>query len=100
MLPQAPCRCLSMSRPAASVIVSTYNRPGALAAVLRGLLAQSRRDFEVLVSDDGSGPPTREVARGFMTAFEGRLHYLWHEDRDRGKEPANRERLQEALGTL
>jgi len=87
-----------MSRPAASVIVSTYNRPGALAAVLRGLLAQSRRDFEVLVSDDGSSPPTREVARGFMTAFEGRLHYLWHEDQGFRAAAARNRAIERAQG--
>ena len=50
-----------MPAPALSVIVTTYNRPNALRAVLDGLLAQSRDDFEVIVADDGSGEPTRTM---------------------------------------
>ena len=38
-----------------SVIVTTYNRPDALAAVLRSLARQTERNFEVIVADDGSG---------------------------------------------
>ena len=36
-----------------SVIVTTYNRPDALAATLRGLAAQRYRPFEVIIADDG-----------------------------------------------
>ena len=48
-----------------SIIVSTYNRPDALNAVLAGLACQTRmaaHDWEVIVADDGSGPETRDVA--------------------------------------
>lgn len=38
-----------------SVIVTTYNREDALAAVLRSLRGQTDPDFEVIVADDGSG---------------------------------------------
>jgi glycosyltransferase involved in cell wall biosynthesis len=44
-----------------SVIVSTYNRPDALELVLEGCLAQSDRHFEIVIADDGSGAPTREL---------------------------------------
>ena len=37
-----------------SVIVATYNRPDALDACLRALSAQSDRNFEIVVADDGS----------------------------------------------
>ena len=37
-----------------SVIVSTYNKPDYLALTLRSLRAQTDRDFEVIVADDGS----------------------------------------------
>ncbi len=51
-----------------SVIVTTYNRPDALRAVLDGLRAQTDRDFEVLVADDGSrddtGTLVHATARG------------------------------------
>lgn len=44
-----------------SVIVTTYNRPDALAAVLAALLAQDDDDCEIIVADDGSAEPTRTV---------------------------------------
>ena len=47
-----------------SVVVTTYNRPDALAAVLAGLAAQRDRDFEVIVADDGSRPDTAELVAG------------------------------------
>jgi glycosyltransferase involved in cell wall biosynthesis len=70
-----------MPAPELSVIVTTYNRPNALRAVLDGLLAQSRDDFEVIVADDGSGEPTRAVVERMTSAFAGRLRHVWHEDR-------------------
>ena len=64
-----------------STIVTTYNRPDALAAVLRGLLAQADRGLEVLVADDGSGDDTRArietLARGAPIA----IGHIWQEDR-------------------
>ena len=91
-------RVPTMSRPAASVIVSTYNRPGALAAVLHGLAAQSRKDFEVIVCDDGSTPFTRQTVRRLMDAFGGRLHYLWHEDRGFRAAAARNRAIERAQG--
>ncbi len=44
-----------------SVLISTYNRPDALGAVLRSLAAQTVQPHEVLIGDDGSGPETAAV---------------------------------------
>jgi len=63
-----------------SVIVATYNRPDALDAVLRSLVRQSDADFEVLVADDGSTPPTKELIDAWQKRFDGRLHHVWHPD--------------------
>jgi len=63
-----------------SVIVTTYNRPDALAAVLEGLLIQTDRDFEVLVADDGSTEETAELIRGFQARASFRLAHIWQED--------------------
>ena len=70
-----------MNEPRLSVIVCTYNRPLALRAVLAGLRDQSRSDFEVIVADDGSGPPTRAVIDEMAPFFAGRLRHVWQEDR-------------------
>ncbi len=63
-----------------AVIVSTYNRPDALRLVLAGLARQSRREFELIVADDGSGEPTRAVVEEAKLSFNGRLQHVWHED--------------------
>lgn len=63
-----------------AVIVTTYNRPDALGAVLEGYLAQTDRDFELLVADDGSTPDTAQAIREFQTRATFPLHHVWHED--------------------
>ena len=64
-----------------SVIVSTYNRPDALDAVLRALSRQSDRHFEIVVADDGSGAATRRVVRRLARARAVPVKHVWHEDR-------------------
>ncbi len=64
-----------------SVIVATYNRPDALAAVLRALARQTDRRFEVVVADDGSGPATAQVIREWASRMPAPLKHVWHEDR-------------------
>lgn len=48
-----------------SVIVSTYNRHDALQLVLGGLAEQDDRNFEVIISDDGSDERTKAVIDSF-----------------------------------
>jgi glycosyltransferase involved in cell wall biosynthesis len=64
-----------------SVIVATYNRVDALAAVLRSLADQSDRDFEVVVADDGSASDTAHVIRKWSAQMPVPLRHVWHEDR-------------------
>ena len=47
----------------ASVIFSTYRQREWLRKALCGFAAQTRKDFEILVADDGSGAETAEVIR-------------------------------------
>ena len=63
-----------------SVIVTTYNRPDALRAVLAGLAAQLDRGFEVLVADDGSRDDTRQLVERTATGFPVRLAHVWQQD--------------------
>ena len=44
-----------------SVVFTTYNQPAWLEKVLWGFETQTFRDFEVIVADDGSDAPTREL---------------------------------------
>jgi glycosyltransferase involved in cell wall biosynthesis len=48
-----------------SLVVTTYERPDALAAVLATAAAQRQWPAEIIVADDGSGPATREVVAAF-----------------------------------
>ena len=67
-----------------SVVISTYNRPDALAAVLAGFAAQQGAepsDWEVVVADDGSDSRTADVVARFRPQFGDRLQHAWHEDK-------------------
>ena len=63
-----------------AVIVTTYNRPDALSAVLEGFLGQTDEDFELLVADDGSTAETAEVVREFQRRASFSIRHVWQED--------------------
>ena len=64
-----------------AVILTTYNRPDALAAVLEGYFAQDTHDFEVVVADDGSTAATRELIEERVRRAPFPLTHVWQEDR-------------------
>ena len=67
-----------------SVIVTTYNRPDALCAVIRALLEQTDANFEVIIADDGSSEATRVAISGFRDKIPAaglkRLVHAWQPD--------------------
>jgi len=63
-----------------SLIVATYNREDALAAVLRSLSRQTDRDFELLVADDGSSTATARVITEWAARLPVPLKHVWHPD--------------------
>lgn len=65
--------------PSISVVIPTRNRPAGLRACLEALAAQSAPDFEVMVVDDASDQPARQV----VSEFDGRLelHLLVNQHR-------------------
>ena len=64
---------------ACSVVLTTYERPGHLALALAGYARQTRRDFELIVADDGSGPETAAQVRSFAKTAAFPVHQLRHE---------------------
>lgn len=56
-----------------SIVITTYNQAQYLSAAIASILAQTWRDFELLVWDDGSTDCSLEVAR----------HYAKHDERVR-----------------
>jgi GT2 family glycosyltransferase len=63
-----------------SVVITTYNWPEALDAVLYGLSEQSDRAFDVVVADDGSGPETAKAVDFWRETFGERLTHAWQPD--------------------
>jgi glycosyltransferase involved in cell wall biosynthesis len=64
-----------------AVVVTTYNRPDALTAVLDGYCAQSSAEFELLVADDGSSQDTRTLVSDYARRTPFALTHVWQEDR-------------------
>jgi len=64
-----------------AVVVTTYNRPAALAAVLEGYACQSDRSFDLIIADDGSTADTGELAERFAARAPFPVSHVWQEDR-------------------
>lgn len=71
---------LEAGRTRLAVVVSTYEWPEALDAVLRSLSEQSDPGFDVIVADDGSGPATAAVVERWRVTFGDRLAHEWQPD--------------------
>lgn len=67
-----------------SVVVTTYNRSDALAAVLAGLSRQTDLRFEVIVADDGSNATHRQrllaSPQALRLAQNVTVTHVWHPD--------------------
>ena len=63
-----------------AVIVTTYNRPDALSAVLEGFLEQTDGDFELVIADDGSTAETAEVVKQYQQRASFPILHVWQED--------------------
>ncbi len=62
------------------VIVTTYNQPTMLKAVLQGYNRQTDDDFEIVIADDGSTHQTRAVIEDFKDNTKFKVSHCWHED--------------------
>ena len=63
-----------------ALVITTYNAPRDLRCTLLSVACQSVMPDEIIVADDGSGEPTREVIEGFRTIFGDRLKHVWQPD--------------------
>lgn len=61
-----------------SVVLTTYNNPEWLEKVLWGFEAQTFREFELLVADDGSDDRTRELLDRLRPQLGYTLQHVWH----------------------
>lgn len=67
-----------------SVIMTTYNRPDALNAVLQALDCQKGIDpseWELLIADDGSAEETKLIIEKFSASSLLQITHVWHPDK-------------------
>lgn len=63
-----------------AVVISTYNNPQPLRKTLLGFLAQTHKDFSIIIADDGSSESIRAVlAEPVFRPLQ--IQHVWHEDR-------------------
>lgn len=58
-----------------SLIIPVYNRPNEVDELLRSLSVQKRNDFEVIIVEDGSSVPCREVVARYQEALPALYYY-------------------------
>ena len=63
-----------------SLIITTYNRPDALNAVLLALLQQTDSAFEIIIADDGSTQKTADLIHGFQRKKQLLIQHIWQVD--------------------
>jgi glycosyltransferase involved in cell wall biosynthesis len=63
-----------------SVVITTYNRPDALEAVVEGCFAQDDKDFEIIIADDGSTANTRDCIERLRARSPVPLKHVWQPD--------------------
>jgi glycosyltransferase involved in cell wall biosynthesis len=61
-----------------SLIISTYNRPDALAKVLAGVARQTHSPRQILIADDGSAEPTRSLIEKWKRQSGVPVSHIWH----------------------
>lgn len=79
-----------------TVFTPTFNRAGTLHRPFESLRAQTFRDFEWLVIDDGSSDGTRAVVERWQQEADFPIRYIWQENR--GKAGAHNRAITEARG--
>jgi glycosyltransferase involved in cell wall biosynthesis len=68
-----------LNRPKLSLIIAVHNKPEFLENVLASLLNQTLEDFEIVVSDDGSGQAIAELIERWSGKFWYPIAHAWQE---------------------
>ncbi|MEJ2618564.1 MAG: glycosyltransferase family 2 protein, partial [Ignavibacteriaceae bacterium] len=76
----------SKENPFISVVIPTYNRAGLLKKAVESVLAQTYRNIEVVIVDDGSTDNTKEVIRSFN---DNRIVFIEHSNNRGGTAARN-----------
>jgi glycosyltransferase involved in cell wall biosynthesis len=87
-----------MAGPTFTVFTATFNRAHTIGRVHESLRAQTFRDFEWVIVDDGSQDGTRERVAGWSPASPFPIRYFWQANA--GKAAATNRGVAEARGEL
>jgi len=68
------------TRPEISLIIAVYKRPEALEMIFEALVKQTFTDFEIVISDDGSGDEIPELIAAWKDRFSFPIQHIWHTD--------------------
>jgi glycosyltransferase involved in cell wall biosynthesis len=68
---------LKIMTPMISVVIPTFNRAALVVKAIESVFAQTYKDYEVIVVDDGSVDNTREI----LKPYRERLQYIYQENR-------------------
>lgn len=82
--------------PRVSVIIPAYHHAQFIGAAIDSVLAQTYRDFEIIVVNDGSPDDTEEVLRPYIEG--GQIRYFWQENQ--GAAAARNNGAKMAVGEL
>ncbi len=63
-----------------SVVITTYNRPDALAAVVKACFSQTDKNFEIIIADDGSTANTKDCIDQLRAAAPVPILHVWQPD--------------------
>ena len=63
-----------------SVVITTYNRTDALAAVVQACFLQTDMNFEIIIADDGSAANTRDCIDNLRTRSPVSILHVWQPD--------------------
>lgn len=63
-----------------ALVVTTYNAPLDLKCTFRSVARQTVMPDEIIIADDGSREPTREMVESFRPLFGDRLRHVWQPD--------------------
>ncbi len=63
--------------PKISVVITVYNRTQCIIQAIQSVLAQTYRDFEIIVVDDGSNIDIKET----LKPYQGKIKFIYQENR-------------------
>ena len=69
-----------MALPRVSVVLTFWNEVQFLPEAIKSVMAQTYRDWELLLVDDGSTDGSSQIARNYAKMDSERVRYLEHEN--------------------